>query len=189
MNKKSIFLFVFLASLCMAGSVSAAGLTNPLSGIGDFPTLFTKLAEGAKNLVTALSSLMIIVGGIFFLLSAGNAGMVTRAKSIIFFACIGILVALASGAIIDTIKNQVPHTAVSGGDVVWVLGNIAGEVGGLMAGLGTIMVIVSGFFFLASVGSPEKMKLARTVLIYAIIGIVIGLLASTIVNFITGALA
>jgi len=184
MNKKLIFLFALFASLCMASSVLAVSIDNPLTGVDDFPALFTKLATGATGLVAALSSLMVIIGGMFFLLSAGNAGMVTRAKSILFFAFIGIIVALTSGAIISAVKG----TTSSASGIEAVLTNIASTLGGLMAGLGTVMVIISGFFFLTSAGSPEKMKLARTVLIYAIMGIVIGLLASTIVSFVTGIL-
>ena len=63
-----------------------------------------------------------------------------------------------------------------------LLTNIGSQIGVLIAGLGTIMVMVSGIMFLFSAGSPERMGKAKTALIYAIIGIAIGVGASTIVS-------
>lgn len=62
-----------------------------------------------------------------------------------------------------------------------LLTTIASGVGMFVATLGTIMIIISGIMFLISAGSPEKMGKAKTALIYAIIGIVVGVSASTIV--------
>jgi hypothetical protein len=61
---------------------------------------------------------------------------------------------------------------------------IAGGVGTLIASLGTIMIIWAGILYLTSAGSPEKMGKAKTALIYAIIGIVIGIAATAIVEII-----
>jgi len=65
-----------------------------------------------------------------------------------------------------------------------LFGNIAKGIGQLIAGLGTIMFIVSGIMFLFSAGNPQKINNAKTALIYAIIGIVVGLAASSIVDFV-----
>jgi len=65
-----------------------------------------------------------------------------------------------------------------------LLTKIAGEVGKLITYLGTIMLIVAGILYLTSAGNPERMGKAKTALVYAIAGIVVGLAASTIVNII-----
>lgn len=65
-----------------------------------------------------------------------------------------------------------------------LLTRIVGEVGKLISYLGTIMLIVAGILYLTSAGNPERMGKAKTALVYAIAGIVIGLAASTIVNII-----
>ena len=69
-----------------------------------------------------------------------------------------------------------------------LLTRIAGGVGMLIASLGTIMIIWAGILYLTSAGSPEKMGKAKTAFIYAIIGIVVGILATTIANVIVGIL-
>ncbi|MDD5145511.1 MAG: hypothetical protein PHF44_01565 [Candidatus Pacebacteria bacterium] len=58
-----------------------------------------------------------------------------------------------------------------------------------LIGLAVIFVIVAGFHFLFSGGSPEKTLMARNYLIYAAVGIAVGLLARAIpslVKMLTG---
>jgi uncharacterized membrane protein len=45
-----------------------------------------------------------------------------------------------------------------------------------------IMVIISAFFFLSSGGDPAKVKTAKTILLYAVIGLCIVLLAKGIIS-------
>lgn len=62
--------------------------------------------------------------------------------------------------------------------------SIANTIAVLIGALGTIMIIVSAIFYLTSAGSPEKMARAKATLIYAIVGIAIGVSAGTIVAII-----
>ena len=70
------------------------------------------------------------------------------------------------------------------GGATWcsLLKGIANAVAGIVGGISTIMIIVSGIFYLTSAGSPEKIKKAKDTLTYAIIGIVIAILAGGIVT-------
>ena len=70
------------------------------------------------------------------------------------------------------------------GGFVTLLGRIVTGVGTLIASLGTIMIIVAGILYLTSAGNPERMGTAKKALVYAIIGIVIGLAATAIVEII-----
>jgi len=63
---------------------------------------------------------------------------------------------------------------------------IADGVGKLIAGLGTIMIVIAGILYLTSAGSPEKINKAKTALTYAVIGLAIGIAASGIVEIIKG---
>lgn len=67
-----------------------------------------------------------------------------------------------------------------------LLGKIAIGVGTLIATLGVIMIIVAGILYLTSAGSPERIGTAKKALIYAIVGIAIGLAANVIVSIIKG---
>lgn len=61
---------------------------------------------------------------------------------------------------------------------------IANVVGGLIAGLSTIMLIISAIFYLTSAGNPQRIESGKKTLIYAIAGMAIGLSAVAIVNFV-----
>jgi hypothetical protein len=63
---------------------------------------------------------------------------------------------------------------------------IAVAVGKLVAGLAAIMVIVAGIIYLTSVGSPERVGLAKKALTYAIIGAAIALAAEGLVTYVAG---
>lgn len=88
------------------------------------------------------------------------------------------IVVLAEGGGV-TIPNPLGSTDFGG-----LLRKIADAVGTLIATLGTIMIIVAGILYLTSAGSPERMSKAKTALVYAIAGIVIGLAAKGIVEII-----
>lgn len=106
-------------------------------------------------------------------------------KAYLFLVILVSLFCLASFALAQvTIPNPLEGGGVNNfGDL---LKKIAVGVGTLIATLGTIMIIVSGILYLTSAGSPEKIATAKKALIYAIIGIVIGIAANAIVEIISG---
>ena len=62
-------------------------------------------------------------------------------------------------------------------------------VNGLLYVLGAVSVIViifAGVFYTTSVGDPKMVEKAKNTLMYAVIGLVVALLAYAIVNFVTG---
>lgn len=96
--------------------------------------------------------------------------------SLIIFVC---LFCFASTALAVTLTD--PLNGVKFPDL---LKKIATAVGTLIAGIGTVMLIVAGFYFLTSAGSPERVGVAKKALTYAIIGIVVGLAASSIADWV-----
>ena len=52
--------------------------------------------------------------------------------------------------------------------------------------LGVIFVIYAGFTYITSGGDPTKTKKALQILMYALIGIAIAVLAKALINFVTG---
>ena len=65
-----------------------------------------------------------------------------------------------------------------------LFGSIAKAIAGIIGGVGAIMFIVAGIFYVTSGGSPERMGVAKKTLVYAIIGMVVGLSANAIVDFV-----
>jgi len=73
---------------------------------------------------------------------------------------------------------------IGSSDFSSLLLKIADAVGKLIASLGAVMIIVAGIFYLTSAGSTERIGVAKKALIYAIVGIFIGLAASSIVSIV-----
>lgn len=63
--------------------------------------------------------------------------------------------------------------------------NVAIGVAGIVA---VIMIVIGGQRYIVSAGDPGKMKQAKDMIIYSIIGLIVALLAFAIINFVSGAI-
>ena len=73
---------------------------------------------------------------------------------------------------------QVDTLVTSTDDVIRVLNNVANIIYAVLAGVVVIMFIWAGITFVTAEGDPTKMEKARNRVLYAVIGIVVGLLAA-----------
>jgi len=96
--------------------------------------------------------------------------------AVIFISLLGLVSFVSAAQIINPLGATNSFSAL--------LANIISGVGTVLATLGTIMIIVAGILYLTSAGSPEKIGTAKKALIYAIVGIAIGLAAGAIVEVI-----
>lgn len=67
-------------------------------------------------------------------------------------------------------------------------GKIVQQVWVVFTVLAIIMFVVAGILFLTSQGDPEKITKARSAFIWGVAGVVVGILAYTIISLVTGAL-
>jgi hypothetical protein len=89
----------------------------------------------------------------------------------------------ASSVLADSLTIQNP---LGFSDFKSLLSNIAGWIGGLIAALGTIFIIWAGILYLTSAGSQATLEKAKKAFIYAVVGIIVGVLAKPIVDIISG---
>lgn len=55
----------------------------------------------------------------------------------------------------------------------------------IIAGIiSVIMIIIGGYWYVLSAGDPQKVKKAKDTILYAAVGLVISLMAWTIINFV-----
>lgn len=69
----------------------------------------------------------------------------------------------------DVVKNIISI-------LFWIIGILA-----------VIVIIYAGIIFITAAGNPGKVAQAKTMIIYAVIGLAVAILAYTIVNFVVGA--
>ncbi len=100
------FVFLFCFSGFVFGATCPAGqICNPLTGVGNFGELLTKIADGVGTLIATLGTIMIIVAGILYLTSAGSPDKMTKAKTALIYAIAGIAIGLAAKAIVATLSK------------------------------------------------------------------------------------
>jgi hypothetical protein len=68
---------------------------------GDFTELIKKIINILLFLVGAIAVIMIIIGGLRYVISGGDQGQITGAKNTILYAVIGLVVAVLAYAIVN----------------------------------------------------------------------------------------
>ncbi|KKQ20783.1 MAG: hypothetical protein A3G45_00110 [Candidatus Staskawiczbacteria bacterium RIFCSPLOWO2_12_FULL_37_15] len=115
---KKIILFTALLSLFLFPIFSnAAGLVpcgNPGENactINDFFIMLGKIFNFAITMIVApLATLMLIIGGVLILISAGNPNLAGLGKKTLYAAIIGIALAFGSWVIINFILGALGYT-------------------------------------------------------------------------------
>jgi protein-S-isoprenylcysteine O-methyltransferase Ste14 len=106
MSKKLIHLFSVISLLFSANIVFAqVTIPNPLNGVNTFGDLLLRIAGGVGTVVASIGTIMIIWAGILYLTSAGSPEKMTKAKTALTYAIIGIVVGLAATAIVQIIEQ------------------------------------------------------------------------------------
>jgi len=89
-----------------AACATPAGVPSTLSVSGLFGTVANVLIFG----VGAISVIVLIIGGLRYVVSAGNAAQVQGAKNTILYAIVGIVVAVAAYALVNFVFQQLGVT-------------------------------------------------------------------------------
>lgn len=79
-------------------------IQDPLNA-GSIGVLLTRIADGVGTIIAALGTIMIIVAGILFLISAGDPAKMTNARKAFFYAIIGIAIGITAKAIVAVVKE------------------------------------------------------------------------------------
>lgn len=77
-------------------------------------SIFTTVTDILLFIIGAISVIMLIIGGIRYVLSGGDQGAVTSAKNTILYAIIGIVVAFLAYAAVIFVTNQLEKTNGNG---------------------------------------------------------------------------
>lgn len=78
--------------------------------------IFTTISNIMLFIVGAISVIMVVIGGLRYVISGGNTTNVAAAKNTILYAVVGLIVALLAYAIINfVISSFVPGGGFSGG--------------------------------------------------------------------------
>lgn len=92
------------------GAVAARGQEQPVDLFGD-TGVFSKISSVLLFIVGAIAVIMIVIGGLRYVISGGDATQVQSAKNTILYALVGVIVAiLAYAAVNFVIASFVPSS-------------------------------------------------------------------------------
>ena len=89
-----------------AGSDTAAGTTQAGTSLFGAGGLFRTITNILLFLVGAISVIMLVIGGIRYVVSGGDQQAVTNAKNTILYAIVGIVVAFLAYAAVAFVSSQ-----------------------------------------------------------------------------------
>ena len=95
-----------VANPASAGAEAAKGNGTPTELIGS-NGVFTRITNTVLYAVGIISVIMLIYGGLRYVVSGGDSKKVTDAKNTIIYAIIGLIVAILSYAIVNFVINAI----------------------------------------------------------------------------------
>ena len=117
-------MLVFVVSLLISQNSSAVTIfdgVNAARGNGQPTQLFggggivSTITNMLLFIVGALSVIMLIIGGLRYVISGGNSTAVTAAKNTVLYAIVGLVVAFVAYAAINFVINTLAPGSVTGG--------------------------------------------------------------------------
>ena len=90
----------------IVGNGAATACGSGTCGVGTVGSLFHSITSILLFIIGAISILMIIIGGLRYVLSAGDPKQTAAAKDTILYAIVGLVIALASAALITFVTGH-----------------------------------------------------------------------------------
>lgn len=189
---------------CKIASPSTLG--NNGEGLTKFIfRIVLNIIEIVLQIIAYATAGYIIYGGFKYLTSAGSPDRITAGRKIITNALVGLIISFMSIAIVNLISgniglnsavaancsatganidpNCVGIAKTNAGDVVNGVLNTAYFAAGI---IGVIVIIISALFYVTSQGDSSKIKRAKDGILYAVVGLIVVMVAFVITNFIIG---
>lgn len=158
-------------------SSTSASFVNPLK-FNTIEGVLTGLLGALKGFVITLAIIFIVLGGILYMMSAGDPAMLKRAKDCWLSAVIGLAIVIAAPTFLAQVQE------IMGGDLTGTEGaptikDIATRVLSMLLSIVGIIAIISlviaGSMYMTAYGDEKRIETAKKMGTYAIIGIIVAL--------------
>lgn len=131
----------------------------------------------------------VVYGGFMVMISQGDPSKLAKGKKTLTSAVIGTVIAMAASVAVNTIRVILGTNAENGWNQgIFTQDNITNILNWayIVAGIVAVIFIIKGSIeYMISNGDPGKTRKATQEIIYAVIGLVIVLLAAVITAFVT----
>lgn len=180
-----LFLPVFVSSggFCEGISSAGAGINtacNPQNVVTE--TALPQTAALLLRIVSGLSVLLIVWGGILMLISMGDDAKTAQAKWAIIYSLVGLFGAILSQAFVGTVAQTPLDPGATGATEATVIQQAVKFLVNAVNVIFLSVIIFGGIRMLMGQGQPEEFNRAKKVIAWAIIGAVIVNVARTLVR-------
>jgi len=162
---------------------------NPLK-YDSISAFLTAFLENLQGIVATIAVIFIVIGGIMYMLSAGDPKMITRAKDTIFAAIIGLAIVLAAPTFLKEVRTILGATSSSSGDqsidsamsLLDIADNVLTFLLSIVGILAIISIVIGAIMYLTAYGDEDKAKTGKKIITYSLIGIAVALVALILVQ-------
>lgn len=173
---------VFGGGTVQEGILAAQGVGGIVTG--NVNEVIGNIIVAILSIVTTIAVLTIVIAGMYLVLSIGDEGQKDKAKKIIQYTVVGIIVILLAQAIIDLVFKVFQGNAGGAAQIVGdVVVKIILAIVNIVTTIAVLMIVIAGLYLIFSNGDEGQKDKAKKIIIYTIIGIVVILFARVIVQF------
>lgn len=165
-----------------AATIAPTAVQTALGEAGSFGEFISLIWSFGSQVLIALAVFFIILGAFFYVASAGNEERINQGKQMIFGSLIAIVIVIFSGVLIRTLHKPAQDSTGYLSDVPNVINNASNILVGLIGAFTVLMFIYAGFMYITARGDADKVQKAHSSMRYAAFGLVIGVLAFTLVR-------
>jgi hypothetical protein len=175
----------------IAQAQSILGVSN-----GDLRGTILSLLLVALSFMALAALVVIVIAGIYMVLSLGEESAKDKAKKIIGYAIGGLIIIALAAAIVGIIITATNGTGLFGPLPAWPTGTdpravILGVLLGVLLFMGlaaVVVIVIAGIMLVLSLGNESVLEQVKRIILYAVIGLIIIALAAAIVTFIINAI-
>ena len=163
------------ASNCVKNAQGQCSFKNPLA----FDTVEGFLAQilsWLRSIVVALALVVIVIGGLLYITSAGDEGKAETAKKWITGAMIGLAIVFLAPTIFNELGSILGWTGTSATGaktVAEILKSVLMFLLALAGSIALIMLVVGGFMYLFAGVDEHRAETGKDIVKYSVIGLII----------------
>ena len=166
-------------------TTTTTNFTNPLT-YDSISGLLTGLLTSLRGFVVILALIFIVIGGMLYIMSAGDPGMIKRAKNCWLFSVIGLAIVVAAPTFLKQVYNILGATAsgevTKAKDIQTIAKSVLNFLLSIIGIIAIISLVISGGMYMTAYGNEKQLTTAKDIAKWAIVGILVALSSLTLLQ-------
>lgn len=167
-------------------SASPTSFGNPLK-YNSVEQFLAGFLTTLQRIIAVIALVFIVIGALMYVTSAGDSGQVTKAKSTIYAAMIGLAIAVAAPSFLKEISVLLGWTPNEASvrnalTLTQIAMNVLNFLLAILGVIALVMLVVSGVFYTTAMGDSKQVDTAKNIAKYAIFGVIVALSSMVILQ-------